>query len=143
MVLEGWLYFDLMQRVYKIEPKAEHYGCMVDLLSRVGLMKDSEAMMVAKRLIELEPNDVGPYVLLSNIYATAERWDDVENVREMMVKNGLQKPVGSSLVQPGNDGVKSVQGGYSFHKRRLMYSMLSDMGVQIIVSKEIAGLGKL
>ncbi|KAJ0914061.1 putative tetratricopeptide-like helical domain superfamily [Helianthus annuus] len=165
MVLEGWWYFDLMQRVYKIEPKAEHYGCMVDLLSRVGLMKDSEAMikntplttgpalwgallsacrthsnlelgeMVAKRLIELEPNDVGPYVLLSNIYATAERWDDVENVREMMVKNGLQKPVGSSLVQPGNDGVKSVEEGYSFHKRRLMYSMLSDMGVQMKMSQ--------
>ncbi|KAK9076587.1 hypothetical protein SSX86_004921 [Deinandra increscens subsp. villosa] len=164
LVLEGWWYFDLMQRVYMIEPKAEHYGCMVDLLSRAGLMNDSMDMikntpsatgpalwgallsacrthsnlelgeMVAKRLIELEPNDVGPYVLLSNIYANAERWDDVENVREMLMKKGLQKLVGSSLVQPGNPGAKSVEGGHSFHKSRLMYSMLSDMGVQMKMS---------
>ncbi|KAI3693762.1 hypothetical protein L1987_76714 [Smallanthus sonchifolius] len=163
MVLEGWWYFDLMQRVYMIEPKVEHYGCMVDLLSRAGLMKDSEEMikntplatgpalwgallsacrthsnlelgeMVAKRLIELEPKDVGPYVLLSNIYATAERWDDVEKVREMLMKKGLQKLVGSSLVQPGSHGVKSI-GVHSIHKRRLMYSMLSDIGVQMKIS---------
>lgn len=163
MVLEGWWYFDLMQRVYMIEPKAEHYGCMVDLLSRAGLMKDSEELikntplatgpalwgallsacrthsnlelgeMVANRLIEMEPNDVGPYVLLSNIYASAERWDDVENVREMMMKKGLQKLVGSSLVQPGNNGVKSVE-NHSFHKKRLMYSMLGEMGVQMKMS---------
>ncbi|KAK1408950.1 hypothetical protein QVD17_41124 [Tagetes erecta] len=164
MVLEGWWYFDLMQRVYNMEPKAEHYGCMVDLLSRAGLLKDSDEMikntplatgpalwgallsackthsnlelgeMVAKRLIEIEPDDVGPYVLLSNIYATAERWDDVEDVREMMMKKGLQKLVGSSLVQPGDDVVKSVKEGHSFHKRRLMYSMLGDMGVQMKLS---------
>jgi hypothetical protein len=82
-----------------IEPKVEHYGCMVDLLARAGLMKDSEEIIskmpmeleptlwgallsacrtrsnselgeiVAKRLIELEPWDIGHYVLLSNIYA--------------------------------------------------------------------------
>ncbi|KAD5316875.1 hypothetical protein E3N88_16821 [Mikania micrantha] len=148
MVLEGWWYFDLMQRVYMIEPNAEHYGCMVDLFSRAGFMKDSVDMikntplargpalwgamlsacrthsnlelgeMVAKRLIELEPNDVGPYVLLSNIYATGERWDDVEHVREMLIKKGLQKMVGSSLVQPGNHGVNAIEGGRSLHKRR-------------------------
>ncbi|XP_024995444.1 putative pentatricopeptide repeat-containing protein At5g37570 [Cynara cardunculus var. scolymus] len=163
MVLEGWWYFDLMHRVYMIEPKVEHYGCMVDLLSRAGLMKDSEDMiknmslasgpalwgallsacrthsnlelgeMVAKRLIELEPSDVGPYVLLSNIYASGERWDAVENVREMMMKRGLQKLAGSSLVHPGNSDVELI-GGPSFHKRRLVYSMLSEMGIQLKMS---------
>nr|XP_043606814.1 pentatricopeptide repeat-containing protein At3g29230-like [Erigeron canadensis] len=164
MVLEGWWYFDLMQRVYMIEPKIEHYGCMVDLLSRAGLMKDSAEMiknvllgtgpalwgallsacrthsnlelgeLVAKRLIELEPSDVGPYVLLSNIYAAGERWDDVENVREMMTEKGLHKFAGSSLVYPEISDDKSVERGPSFHKRKLMYSMLSDMGVQVKMS---------
>ncbi|XP_071695776.1 putative pentatricopeptide repeat-containing protein At5g37570 [Rutidosis leptorrhynchoides] len=161
MVLEGWWYFDLMQRVYKIKPKVEHYGCMVDLLSRAGLMNDSEEMlksmnvgtgsalwgallaacrthsnlelgeMVAKRLIELEPGDVGPYVMLSNIYAAGERWDDVENVREMMKKKGLHKYVGSSVVRSENYG---VEGGASGRKRKLVYSMLSDMGTQMKTS---------
>ncbi|KAI3494779.1 hypothetical protein L1887_40390 [Cichorium endivia] len=164
MVLEGWWYFDMMQRVYMIEPKVEHYGCMVDLLSRAGLMKDSEEIiknmsmakgpalwgallsacrthsnlelgeMVAKRLIELEPNDVGPYVLLSNIYAAGERWDDVENVREMMMMKGLHKLAGSSLVQFGNSDVGSIEGGRLVHKRRLVYSMLSNMGAQMKMS---------
>ncbi|RVX14483.1 Pentatricopeptide repeat-containing protein [Vitis vinifera] len=124
MILEGWWYFDLMRRVYKIEPKVEHYGCMVDLLGRAGLMKDSEelirrmpmeggtalwgallsacrthsnselAEIVAKRLIELEPRDIGPYLLLSNIYAAEGKWDDVEIVRMMMKERGLTKQQG-------------------------------------------------
>ncbi|KAF9626395.1 hypothetical protein IFM89_033214 [Coptis chinensis] len=104
MVLEGWWYFDLMKRVDKIERKVEYYGSMVDLLGRAGLMEDSEKLIqkmpmeagpalwgallsacdthsnfelgeiVAKRLIELEPRDVRPYVLLSNIYAREGKW---------------------------------------------------------------------
>ncbi|KAI6707471.1 hypothetical protein NL676_010433 [Syzygium grande] len=41
MVLEGRSCFNLMSRVYNIQPKVEHYGCMVDLLARAGLVKDS------------------------------------------------------------------------------------------------------
>ncbi|CAJ2635145.1 unnamed protein product [Trifolium pratense] len=128
MVLEGWWYFDLMRRVYKIEPKVEHYGCMVDLLARAGLVKNSEELIekvsvkggsalwgavlsgcrthldselgenIAKRLVELEPLDIGPYILLSDIYAAQGRWDDVEHVRLMMKEKGLQKEPASSLV---------------------------------------------
>ncbi|KAE8075826.1 hypothetical protein FH972_014513 [Carpinus fangiana] len=124
MVLEGWWCFDLMCRVYMIEPKVEHYGCMVDLLARAGLMKDSEEIIskmpmesgpalwgallsacrthsnsalgeiVAKWLIELEPRDIGPYVLLLNIYVAEGKWDDVEYVRRMMKEKGLQKHLG-------------------------------------------------
>lgn len=164
MVLEGWWYFDLMHRVYMIEPKVEHYGCMVDLLGRAGLMKDSEELIskmpmdggptlwgallsacrshsnlelgetVARRLIELEPVDIGPYVLLSNIYAAEGRWNDVENVRKMMNNRGLQKVAGSSLVQLGNCATEFSQESDSVHKRSMMYSMLSEMGAQLKLS---------
>ncbi|KAI7994657.1 Pentatricopeptide repeat-containing protein [Camellia lanceoleosa] len=161
MVLEGWWYFDLMRHVYMIEPKVEHYGCMVDLLGRAGLMKDSEVLIkkmpmeagpalwgallsacrshsnlelgeiVAKRLIELKPGDIGPYVLLSNIYAAEGRWDDVENVRKMMTNRGLQKVVGSSLIELGDFRGEFCQGSDSDHKRSMLYSMLSEMGAQM------------
>ncbi|CAL5355806.1 unnamed protein product [Camellia sinensis] len=161
MVLEGWWYFDLMCRVYMIEPKVEHYGCMVDLLGRAGLMKDSEELIkkmpmdagpalwgallsacrshsnlelgeiVAKRLIELKPGDIGPYVLLSNIYAAEGRWDEVENVRKMMTNRGLQKVVGSSLIELGDFRGEFCQGSDSDHKRSMLYSMLSEMGAQM------------
>jgi pentatricopeptide repeat protein len=164
MVLEGWWCFDLMCRVYKIEPKVEHYGCMVDLLARAGLMKDSEEIIskmpmesgsalwgallsacrthsnselgeiVAKRLIELEPRDIGPYVLLSNIYAAEGKWDDVEYVRRMMKERGLQKASGSSLVHLGEFESKSFVGNGSVHQRSMVYSMLSEMGAQMKLS---------
>ncbi|KAK9116901.1 hypothetical protein Sjap_015848 [Stephania japonica] len=41
LVEEGRLYFDLMVSKYKIEPQLEHYGCMVDLLARAGLIDDA------------------------------------------------------------------------------------------------------
>ncbi|KAI3923021.1 hypothetical protein MKW98_013555 [Papaver atlanticum] len=128
MVLEGLRYFKVMQKVYKIEPKVEHYGCMIDLLGRAGLVKDSEELikmmpmkagpaswgallsscqihsnselgeLVGKKLITLEPNNAGAYVLLSNIYAMAGKWVDVEKVRKMMEEKGLQKDSGFSLI---------------------------------------------
>uniref|UniRef100_A0A2N9H8A1 Pentacotripeptide-repeat region of PRORP domain-containing protein n=1 Tax=Fagus sylvatica TaxID=28930 RepID=A0A2N9H8A1_FAGSY len=161
MVLEGWWCFDLMFRVYKIDPKIEHYGCMVDLLARAGMMKDSEELIskmpmesgaalwgallsacrthsnselgeiVAKQLIELEPRDIGPYVLLSNIYAAEGKWDDVEHVRKMMKEKGLQKAAGSSLVQLGEFKSESFVENGSVHRKRMVYSMLSEMGAQM------------
>ncbi|KAE8055546.1 hypothetical protein FH972_012379 [Carpinus fangiana] len=133
MVLEGWWCFDLMCRVYMIEPKVEHYGCMVDLLARASLMKDSKEIIklgeiVAKRLIELEPRDIGPYVLLSNIYAAEGKWDDVEFVRRMMKEKGLQKASGSSLVHLGEFESESFVGNGSILRRSMVYSMLSEMG---------------
>ncbi|XP_059656717.1 pentatricopeptide repeat-containing protein At3g29230-like [Cornus florida] len=161
MVLEGWWHFDRMCRVYKIEPKVEHFGCMVDLLGQAGLMKDSEKLIrkvpmkagpalwgallsacrthsnlelgevVAKRLIELKPGDIGPYVLLSNIYAAEGRWDDVEKVRKIMMKNELGKVAGSSLAHLEDCGTRSFHGSDLVHKKSMVYSMLREMGAQM------------
>lgn len=164
MVMEGWWYFDLMRRVYQIEPKVEHYGCMVDLLSRAGLVENSEELIrkvpvkagsaiwgallsgcrthldselgeiVANRLIELEPQDVGPYILLSNIYAAQGRWHDVEHVRLMIKKKGLQKEAASSLVHLEDFESKYFVRNNSGYRKRIMYSMLSELGAQMKLS---------
>lgn len=164
MILEGWWYFDLMRQVYKIEPKVEHYGCMVDLLGRAGLMKDSEelirrmpmeggtalwgallsacrthsnselAEIVAKRLVELEPRDIGPYLLLSNIYAAEGKWDDVEIVRMMMKERGLTKTTGFSRVHIEEFGTQSFVEDASVHRKSMMYSILSDMATRMKLS---------
>ncbi|KAJ4825143.1 hypothetical protein Tsubulata_008679, partial [Turnera subulata] len=38
LVEEGWKHFKDMSRVYNLQPQLEHYGCMVDLLGRAGLV---------------------------------------------------------------------------------------------------------
>ncbi|RZR94977.1 hypothetical protein BHM03_00023772 [Ensete ventricosum] len=58
--------------------------------------------VIGKKLIAMEPQEIGPYILLSNIYAAKGRWDDVEKVREMMKKKGLWKGTGISLVGIGD-----------------------------------------
>lgn len=48
MASEGLKLLDKMCSVYNIEPKSEHYGCLVDLLSRAGLFE--EAMVIIRRM---------------------------------------------------------------------------------------------
>lgn len=126
LVDEGHWFFSLMIQGYGIKPELEHYGCMVDLLARAGLIKEAlnfvEGMPVkphpglwgslvgacrihgdvdhgeelGKRLIELEPQHSGRYVLLSNIYAAAKRWDDVAMVRRLLKERKVLKMPGNN-----------------------------------------------
>ncbi|KAL5699683.1 hypothetical protein ACHQM5_030552 [Ranunculus cassubicifolius] len=50
LVEKGRLYFEFMQKIHRIEPKIEHYMCLVDLLSSAGELHEAE------RLIEGIPN---------------------------------------------------------------------------------------
>ncbi|GFQ03949.1 pentatricopeptide repeat-containing protein at1g31430 [Phtheirospermum japonicum] len=45
LVEEGRRHFESMARVYRIEPKVEHYGCFIDLLGRAGLLDEAEEMI--------------------------------------------------------------------------------------------------
>ncbi|RVX11905.1 putative pentatricopeptide repeat-containing protein [Vitis vinifera] len=108
LVDEGCYYFESMKTDYSIVPSPDHYACMVDLLGRAGRLKEAYELLksmpvephagawgallgacklhcdielgevVADQLFELEPQNAGNYVLLSNIYAAAEQWlDDI------------------------------------------------------------------
>ncbi|KAF5189346.1 Pentatricopeptide repeat-containing protein [Thalictrum thalictroides] len=129
LVEEGRHWFQTMSTKFNIEPGVEHYGCMVDLLGRAGCLNEAyhliKGMKVkpdcvvwgallgackvhknvelgeisAKKLFELDPNNCGYYVLLSNMYADAGRWRDVERMRVIMKNHGLVKPPGFSLVE--------------------------------------------
>ncbi|KAF3456707.1 hypothetical protein FNV43_RR01361 [Rhamnella rubrinervis] len=111
---EGLRYFDSMRKDYNIEPEVEHYGCLVDLLGRLGhldqaleaikkmpmksdakiwgsLLNSSRthcnvaiAVIAMEQLSELEPDDIGNYVLLSNIYADIGKWESVSKIRKLI-----------------------------------------------------------
>ncbi|KAJ8770726.1 hypothetical protein K2173_021373 [Erythroxylum novogranatense] len=135
MVEQGRSLFKQMNELYGIEPSADHYTCMVDLLARAGHLKEALelietmpmkppggvwgallgacrihvnpdiAKIAASHLFELEPNCIGNYILLINIYASAGRWKDVSEMRELVIAKGLKKnPTGSWF--EGKEGVK-------------------------------------
>ncbi|ERM96501.1 hypothetical protein AMTR_s00001p00261020 [Amborella trichopoda] len=72
---------------------ASHIGDSIHAFARkmVGL-----AERVMERVVELEREFGGDYVLLSNIYAGAGRWSDAEKVRRSMEERNLMKTLGSS-----------------------------------------------
>ncbi|KAK9995258.1 hypothetical protein SO802_019944 [Lithocarpus litseifolius] len=45
LVEQGCKHFDLMTSCYLIQPQLQHYGAMVDLLGRVGLLEDAYAII--------------------------------------------------------------------------------------------------
>ncbi|TKY61478.1 putative pentatricopeptide repeat-containing protein [Spatholobus suberectus] len=129
LVEEAQKHFRLMTEMYSIMPGREHYGCMVDLLSRAGHFREAERLMetmtvqpniaiwgallngcqihenlcvanqVKVRLTELEPGQSGVYVLLSNIYAKAGRWEEVNVTRKVMKHKRITKTIGHSSVE--------------------------------------------
>lgn len=128
LVDEGRYCFELMQDKYRLVPKIQHYGCIVDLLGRAGHLEEAVNVIrnmpleadaivwkailsactihgnvaigesAALKAIDLAPEDSSCYILLSNLYAKVGRWDDVAKVRLMMKQRGVQKIPGSSSV---------------------------------------------
>jgi pentatricopeptide repeat protein len=126
---EGWRFFNIMRNECNIEPNLGHYACMVDLLARTGNLSKAYrfietmpiepdatiwgallcgcrihhdvklAEKVAERVFELEPENTGYYVLLANIYAEAEKWEEVKKLRERIGRRGLRKNPGASWIE--------------------------------------------
>ncbi|KAL5061699.1 hypothetical protein RYX36_023436 [Vicia faba] len=120
--------FCSMKDVHGIEPKIEHYGCMVDLLGRGGKLLEAEEMIkrmpwkpdvvilgsllaasknngntevaerVVKQILTLEPHNHGAHVALSNMYAEAGQWQEVLRLRKTMKVEKLKKAPGWSLI---------------------------------------------
>lgn len=125
---EGHKYFNSMNRVFSLTPTIEHYGCMVDLLGRAGLLEEAHHLIksmpmeanavvwgallsgcrlhrdtelaehVLKKLIHLEPWNSGNYILLSNIYSESKKWNEAETIRTKMNDQGLHKIPGYSWI---------------------------------------------
>ncbi|KAF6150346.1 hypothetical protein GIB67_034045 [Kingdonia uniflora] len=121
--------FNRMHEELDITPKIEHYGCMVDVLGRAGLLDDAYefiqsmplvphtgvwgallnackihgnvefAESAIKHLMELNLEDGGYLSIMSNIYANAGRWNDVSRVRELMKVKEITKLPGCSSIE--------------------------------------------
>ena len=129
LIEKGSEYFYKMKDIYGIEPAIEHYGCMVDLYGRAGQLEKAYdfiihipilptaiiwrtllgvcsihgnvelAEHVRERLSELDPDNSGDHVLLSNIYAVAGKWKDVAAVRRSMTDQKINKTPGWSMIE--------------------------------------------
>ncbi|XP_062220071.1 putative pentatricopeptide repeat-containing protein At3g01580 isoform X2 [Phragmites australis] len=132
LVQEGKQIFDSMTQVYGVMPNQEHQSSMVDLLGRAGELQEATRVIqemdgravahtwcallaacrahsntemsevVANNLLRLDPDHVGYYNLLTNIYAFDQKWDSVKKTRDMVRGRGLNKVPGYSAVEVNN-----------------------------------------
>ncbi|KAI7987850.1 Pentatricopeptide repeat-containing protein [Camellia lanceoleosa] len=121
LVEEGRRNFLNMTHDFSIPPEMQHYGCMVDLLCKAGLIKDALeliqsmrivpnsviwgallsgcrlyknleiAQVAVNKLMVLEPNNSGYYTLMVNMYAESNRWNEVAKIRSTMKVQGVEK----------------------------------------------------
>ncbi|OVA10018.1 Pentatricopeptide repeat [Macleaya cordata] len=165
LVDEGCEFFHSMWDKYYVRPDVKHYTCMVDLLGRAGRLNEAmeliEGMTVekddglwgallgacrihgnielaekaAKSLLEIQTQNPGHYVLLSNIYANAGRWEEVANVRDLMTKMRLKKIPGWTWIEVDNKIHQFSVGDKTHPQFKEIYEML--MG--LIKKLELAG----
>ncbi|KAK9124658.1 hypothetical protein Sjap_014260 [Stephania japonica] len=161
LVTDGQRYFNGMSHTYSMKPRIEHYGCMVDLLGRAGLLDEAHQLIkdmpfeanaivwgallggcrihkntqlaeyVLKRLIELEPWNSGNYVLLSNILSASGRWDDAANLRLVMNEQGLQKIPAFSWIEIDGFVHEFLVGDKSHPLSGKIYSKLDELSKRL------------
>ncbi|KAG8387441.1 hypothetical protein BUALT_Bualt02G0021700 [Buddleja alternifolia] len=164
LVNEGLKLYEDMKKVYKITPRIEHYGCIVDLYSRAGRLKEAllvvekmpmkpnevvvgsllaacracEDVELAERLMkyiyQLDPGGDFNYVLLSNIYAARGSWRGASNVRKKMKALGVQKRPGVSSVEVNGIVHEFVAGDRSHMESESMYMMLKQLSDELRIS---------
>ncbi|GJZ82316.1 pentatricopeptide repeat-containing protein [Tanacetum coccineum] len=114
---------DLLSRVCLIEEAVEFVKNMpvkpdnviwTNLLGASRIYKNVNiAELCLQRLIEVEPENPSNYVMLSNIYGDAKRWNDMARSKVAMRNTGAKKLPGCSLIEV-DDGVVEF---YAFDER--------------------------
>jgi pentatricopeptide repeat protein len=126
LVDEGLGYFHSMKDAHGIEPKAEHYSCIIDMYGRAGRLDEAEKFIsempvkpsayawcsllgacrmqgnkelgevAAQNLMKLDPNNTGIHISLSGIYTSLGQWEDVKAVKKSMKDISIKKLPGFS-----------------------------------------------
>lgn len=156
-VAEGQNYFNTMKERFKIEPEAEHYSCMIDLLGRAGKLEEAErfidsmpikagpvawaallnacrkhknialAERAANELMAMKPNSDTPYVMLANMYTDAGRWEEMAAVRKLMRSRRVRKKPGCSWIEVKKKEHVFVAEDWSHPKIRQVCEYLEEM----------------
>ncbi|XP_006651107.1 pentatricopeptide repeat-containing protein At3g29230 [Oryza brachyantha] len=129
LVDEGLALYERFMENYSLIPSMEQCACIVDLLARAGRFREAVefirqmpirpnaivwgallsasrthhnveyAQIAFEQLVQLEPENPGNFVTMSNIYSKARMVEDAKRVRMMIDRDDLVKPYGQSRVR--------------------------------------------
>ena len=157
LVDKGLEYFDSIKEKHGLTHTADHYACLIDLLSRSGRLQEAEdiidkmpmkpdkflwasllggcrihgnlklAKRAAEALFEIEPENPATYTTLANIYATAGLWGGVAEVRKVMDARGVVKKPGLSWIEIKREVHVFLVGDTSHAKSKEIHEFLGKL----------------
>ncbi|KAJ8755951.1 hypothetical protein K2173_024496 [Erythroxylum novogranatense] len=157
LVEDGWRVFKSIKNEYLMEPTLEHYGCMVDILGRAGLLYDAFEFVermprkpnaviwrtllgacvshndlilagkVKEKIHQLDPFHDGDYVLLSNAYGVVGRYMEKAKLRRSMQEKGISKTPAYSLLVVDEEIHEFLSGDISHPKSEEVTKFLVNM----------------
>uniref|UniRef100_A0A7N0V578 DYW domain-containing protein n=1 Tax=Kalanchoe fedtschenkoi TaxID=63787 RepID=A0A7N0V578_KALFE len=150
----GLKYFNMMAEKFTITPKVEHYGCVVDMLSRAGRLNEAEERIssmpmqpnvvvwgallggcqiykdadrgerVAHHILELDPHHSGSLIYLAGIYASTGRLKDAADCR--LRTRALRTP-GCSWIEVDNTVHEFFMGDKMHPRTEQIYAMIREL----------------
>ncbi|XP_077210303.1 pentatricopeptide repeat-containing protein At5g48910-like [Tasmannia lanceolata] len=169
----GRQYFKSMSSIHGIEPGIEHYGCMVDILGRAGLLKEAEEIIltmpmapdtiiwgallgacrihedmemgerIGKLIREREPNHMGCNVLLANMYSESGRWNDAKDLRDKIEISGKKKTPGCSSIELNGTFHQFLMGDRSHPQTKQIYLFLDEMAIKLRIAGYAPEIGEV
>ncbi|KAK1418210.1 hypothetical protein QVD17_27353 [Tagetes erecta] len=161
LVNQGQTLFEKMYSVYDINPRLEHFSCMVDLYGRAGLLGKAVGIIstmpydptpamwatvigacrihgnkelgefAAEKMLEMRPRSSGYYVLMANLYADFGCWEKLAKVRILMRELGVNKVPGCAWLDVGSGFTKFLAADTRNIKAVEMYNLLDGLSKQL------------
>ncbi|KAL6558030.1 hypothetical protein OROMI_018380 [Orobanche minor] len=126
---KGVEFLESMEKIYGVQPRMEHYACMVDMLGRAGLLREAKRFVeglpvdpdalvwqallgacsvykdidmgkyAADQLARADPDSAGPFISMANIYSSRGRWNERASTMKKMKEKGVTKETGISWIE--------------------------------------------
>ncbi|OIT37391.1 PREDICTED: pentatricopeptide repeat-containing protein At3g53360, mitochondrial-like [Nicotiana attenuata] len=162
---EGLHHFNSMTQVYGITPRTDHLACIVSLFARKGQTKEAYGFIksfpgepdkvvwrcllsgckanrdfilgkyAAEKILGIDPDDTSAYIVLSNIYAELQMWDETAKMRKLIKEKSLKKETGYSWTELQNKiytfsacNIMSLQESYLHQVLTGLTAQLFDSG---------------
>uniref|UniRef100_A0A7N0ZZE8 DYW domain-containing protein n=1 Tax=Kalanchoe fedtschenkoi TaxID=63787 RepID=A0A7N0ZZE8_KALFE len=168
LVGEGIRLFEQMKTQFGVVPNIHHYGCVVDLLGRAGLLDKAYQLIMSMEvkpdstiwrtllaacrihkhpelgkqaldhLTELKAEQAGDYMLLLNTYSSVGNWEKVTELRKFMKVNEIQTTPGCSTIELKGKVHQFLVDDVAHPRKDEIYEMLDEIGKQLKIAGYVA-----
>uniref|UniRef100_A0A803KP70 Pentatricopeptide repeat-containing protein n=1 Tax=Chenopodium quinoa TaxID=63459 RepID=A0A803KP70_CHEQI len=161
LVDKGMKFFESMSKFHHINPRMEHYACVIDMLGRAGLLSEAKKFVdnlpvkpgilvwqallgacavcgdselgkyAADQLLLLEPDNPTPYVQLANIYSGEGSWRDRARTIKKMKEVGVSKETGKSWIEIERKVHSFVVCDQMHPQSETIYAVIAELFLQL------------